>query len=486
MAGIVLLVYIVVALRVISVKPLWHDEIFTIYLCRLPGMADVWTALATGLEQMPPFSHVISRAAYQLAGGGAFAIRLPSVIGFAVMAICLFAFLARRLPRSYALAGMLVPFFTGAAHFGYEGRSYGVVLGCTGVAMVAWQAVYGRMRKTALALLWLACAAAVSNHYYAVLILMPLGLGEIVRSVQRRRVDRAVWAALVLSLLPLVFFLPLIRSARSYAAAFWAKPGFSSIGEAYGRMIDIALPVLVALALLWFAYIVVSRRRDAHVDAANLAPELAVAGGFLALPLAMVAASFVTHAFEPRYSIWGVIGLALGISYAAYLTTAGSRAFGAAMAACLLAAFSLAQVIELRRVGHRSPEALEALEPLLSKGLPIVYADPLNYLQAAYYGSAELNARVFYVTDPAAALQRVGTDSPERALILLSRIAPLHLVPLNDFMAQHSHFLVLESGEFSWVVQELAARRKLVRVTEASTDVRTYEVLPGADATANK
>ena len=99
-----LLIYFVIALRVIASKPLWSDEIFTIYLCRLPDMASVWRALSTGLEQMPPFAHVVSRTAYRLAGGGAFAIRLPSVLGFATMAACLYVFLRKRLPAPYALA----------------------------------------------------------------------------------------------------------------------------------------------------------------------------------------------------------------------------------------------------------------------------------------------------------------------------------------------------------------------------------------------
>ncbi len=474
----------------IAAKPLWHDEIFTIYMCRLPDMASVWRALATGLEQMPPFSHVVSRAAYRLAGADAFAIRLPSLIGFAAMAACLYLFLARRVSRTWALAGMLVPFSSGALHFGYEGRSYGVVLGCTGIACLAWQSAGGRRRPLALAALALACAAAIASHYYAVLILMPLALGELVRTVERRKIDWGVWAALSVSLVPLAFFIPLIRGARSYAHVFWAKPDAASLQEAYLRLIGPAVPVFIALALVWLAYLVWGKAGSAQLDRA----ELALAAGFFAIPATMTVLSFFTGAFEPRYGIWGIVGLALGTAYAGHVTTAGSRRFAAIAAACWLGSFALTQGYELHRVGHMRPEAIERVEPLMGAGLPIVYADPIRYLQAAYYGAPEIRERVVYLADPDAALRRTGTDSPERAIQLLAGIAPLHVEAPGEFVARHHRFLVIESGDFSWVVPELAARRASVRVNGNTVDVRTYEVLldsgtiawptPGRDAQA--
>lgn len=36
-------------------KPLWNDELYTYYIARLPAMTDVWGALMSGSEQLPPF-----------------------------------------------------------------------------------------------------------------------------------------------------------------------------------------------------------------------------------------------------------------------------------------------------------------------------------------------------------------------------------------------------------------------------------------------
>ena len=439
-------------------------------------MASVWRALETGLEQMPPLAHVVSRTAYRLAGGGAFAIRLPSVLGFSVMAACLYAFLRKRLPAPYALAGMLVPFLTGALHYGYEGRSYGFVLGCAGIAIVAWQRAEGPRRPLALAALALACAAAVSSHYYAVLIPMPIALGELVRTLQRRRLDPWVWAALAFSAVPLVFFLPLIRSARHYSKAFWAKPSASSVLDAYGSLLIVAIPFLVIFALLWVGYFVSTRNRTVEIDTRGFAPDLALAGGFLALPLAAVALSFFTGVFTPRYAVWGILGIALCIAFLGYLGTGGSRAFGRIAALYLLAVFAFLQVFELRRVSAKHPAALDALKSMPATNLPIVYADPLNYLQAAYYAGSPLKERLYYLTDTDAALRHAGTDSPERALSLLAQLTPLRIAALRDFTTAHRRFFVLESGEFGWLVPELTERGATLVVREAPADTKLYEV----------
>ena len=79
-------------------------------------------------------------------------------------------------------------------------------------------------RPLALAGLWLSLAAAVSTHYYAVLIFLPLAAGELTRTWTTKRVDFAIWAALLLGLLPLLAYMPLMAESRKYAATFWSRP----------------------------------------------------------------------------------------------------------------------------------------------------------------------------------------------------------------------------------------------------------------------
>ncbi len=483
-AGLVLLagllaVFGLAAAGVASSKPLWHDEIFTVVLCRLPDMASVWRELQTGMEQMPPLTHVLSRVAYSAGGGTPFAVRLASIIGLGVFVLCVFFVLRPRLPVEYSLAGAAIPFLTQALHFAYEARPYAVVLGFTGVAVLCWdRAPERRGRALAITGLAVACAAAVSCHYYAVLIVIPLAAGELARSLRPPRFDAAVWIALASPLVPLAAFLPLIRAARSFATSFWARPQLSTFGDAYAYLVGLAAPLFIALAIFWAAYLAFARRRDGAADAGGLNAGLAVSAGFIALPAIAVVSAFATGAFAPRYAIWAVAGLALGIPYLAYRTTSASRTFGRVMATYLLCAAVLVQFVAWKKwhAAGGEPASIAMIEPLTHIGLPVVYADPVGYVQFAWYAPRILNERVYYISEPKAALRVLGSDSAERALLQLSKLTSLHTSSLAPFLAEHERFLVYEAGDLSWLVPELLARGASLTLRGGFGEGRVYEV----------
>jgi hypothetical protein len=68
--------------------------------------------------------------------------------------------------------------------------------------------------------------AAVSSHYYAVLLLMPLAIGEGVRAGSLRRLDLPIWLALDAAMLPLVLHLPLLTRTYHKAATLQTYPAF--------------------------------------------------------------------------------------------------------------------------------------------------------------------------------------------------------------------------------------------------------------------
>jgi len=145
--------------------------------------------------------------------------RLPSIVAFWIMSLCLYAFLRRRLPFSFAIAGMLFPLLTSAARFSYEARPYGLVLGLAGVALVCWQAAAdGRKRPVALPGLAASLAAALCCHPLAVTLALPFLAGEVTRSIQRRRLDVLMWCAFAAATPPL-WILWKLKSA-AHAASF--------------------------------------------------------------------------------------------------------------------------------------------------------------------------------------------------------------------------------------------------------------------------
>ena len=100
------ILYLAVTALLASQKLLWNDELYTLYISRLSTISDVWSALSTGAEQLPPFFYVITRASLALFGAHELSVRLPEVIGFWVMGVCLFQFVSK---RTSAVYGFLAP-----------------------------------------------------------------------------------------------------------------------------------------------------------------------------------------------------------------------------------------------------------------------------------------------------------------------------------------------------------------------------------------
>ena len=76
-------------------KPLWYDELFTLYMSRLPSMEAIWSALKDGADLNPPLLYMATRTTHALLGDGPVATRLPALLGFLIMLLCLFFFVAR-------------------------------------------------------------------------------------------------------------------------------------------------------------------------------------------------------------------------------------------------------------------------------------------------------------------------------------------------------------------------------------------------------
>ena len=118
-----------------SQKCFWFDELFTMYLCRLPNFKSTWTAVTHGADFNPPVFYLLTRGAQRLFGEGLIASRLPALLGVWLFGVCLFVFVARRAGVvSGSIAG-LFPFFTLVQFYAYEAQGawdrFRVVWACT-------------------------------------------------------------------------------------------------------------------------------------------------------------------------------------------------------------------------------------------------------------------------------------------------------------------------------------------------------------------
>ena len=467
------ILYLGITLFRAATKPLWFDELFTFYVSRLPGLRDVWSALASGFDPNPPLPYLLTRFSHALLGEGEVATRLPAILGFWLMCVCLFWFVRQRTSALDAAAAMSLPLVTMAYGFAHQARGYSLVLGSSALALLCWQSVGGRRRGLALGGLALSLAAGVSSHYYAALALCAIGLGELCRSVARKRIDVPVWLMMALGLAPLVAYAPLIRSGMSNVLSpsmrtqvFFMKPTLGRVPEYYTHLLGPALPAavlsLVVVALALKLGLLEQGIEDRRSEEGPPLHELVAAGGFLLMPVFLyIAATLVTGYFMDRYTVAGVLGCATLLGFGLHHAAGRRQVAGVIVLGCLLVWFVAGQFVP-QRLPHEffREGVLETKDAMYPRGddRPIAVANALLYLQMFRYGSPEVVSRIRYVSDPHHAVRHVDFVA-ELALRRLREWAPIKVEEYATFLAAHRSFWVYHNGmnQVEWLVAQLAA-----------------------------
>lgn len=475
-----------------------NDELFTIYIARLPGLQSVWNALATGVEQTPPLIYLVTRADFALLGNSPLAIRLPELLGFLTMCVCLFQFVSRRSSASYGFIAMLLPLMTNAYKYAFFARAYALVLGFSAIALICWQwAAEGRHRVLALVGLAVSLAAAVSSHYYAVLSLFPLVLGEVVRSLRRKKIDVGVWLALVLSLSPLLFFLPLIESARKFAHHFWSKPHWSSMASYYQYfLLPPAVGPLLAIFLVIVCYVLFGRTYavEGRPQVQGTAPlhEWAAVVGYLMIPfVGIILAKAVVGAYEQRCALAAVIGLSVAVAWGLYsiMDARLTPAFGLGILLCILLVAKQVQTYH-REIAAQSARAstYTFLEAHAEGDTPIVISNPQAFMELTYDPPRDIGRRFLYLSDPRMGLQYTGTDDVEQGLVEMKRWAGLNVQPFRHFVESGRQCYILfrnsdYPNQYEWVIPALEAANWRISLINWQDGRLLFSVIPGGQGT---
>ncbi len=476
-------------------KPLWNDELYTYYIARLPAMTDVWGALMSGSEQLPPFFYLLTRASTAIFGLNDFALRLPEMIGFWIMCICLFAFVARRASNFYALLAAIFPLVTYTYYYAFEARPYGLVLGFSALALLCWQsATMNRLRPLSIVCLSLSLAGALSSHYYGIFAIFPLALGETVRTAIKRRLDVPIWAAFCLALAPLVLHLPLIRQASASAGDFWAKPQWLDMPNFY---INMFFPTVLPLILLLFLsgiYQTVWRDKmpDESRTTSKIKPpifEVAAAAGFIIIPITcIILGKFVTGGFTDRYAVIAVIGFSVLVSFVAAKLNNNNVLISIVLVICFVGCFRLLVLKETWTV-ENNLKAMTKIRLLQSKdveNLPIVATDPHTFIELNYY-APEISSRVAYLADPEISLRRLNQNSIERGMVdLLKPWFGLNVTDYKSYIAARPRFLLCgDPQHFSWIVPQLEEDGMQLELKGFDGRIMLFTVSPPMPETAH-
>jgi len=452
-----------------SLRRFWYDELFTYYMTRLPGFGVLWTALKEGADLNPPLFYLVTEGFQKLFGDGEPGTRLPAVVGFLLMLLCIFLFVSRYGSRLAALAAMSFPVITGAYYYASEARPYGIELGFAGVAAVCWQsAARNERRNLYLPGMALALGCALMSHCYAVLVLIPFAVAEAVRLVLRRKFDWPMLAALAAPCPLVLSYLPLMGVARhdTWNNAFF-RPDWTSFADCYWKLFGGALlPLLLAGVFLVLDRWAHSPSIPPPVGAGSIpVQDMAIAVGFGVVPVfAVLLAMTVTGLYEFRYGILGTIGVSILLGALLARRSRSSKAAAAAVFLVFAGTFLASSGLWVARFFAPPAASHEASEPPLrladlSEGVPIVMADPILFLEFDHYESPKLLSRMYYLTDRAAALHYTGAtafgsfDRPKKWFPLRA-----HLEDYRAFVASHPRFFVVTSDRnpLCWVMQKVA------------------------------
>jgi hypothetical protein len=454
-------------------KPLWYDELATLAVAKLSSLGDIFLALLSGIEPNPPFLYVITHFSTRLQGNELITARIPGMFGFWLMCVCLYFFTARRGPSLAAMLALLFPFATDLFYYATEARPYGLLLGFSSVALLAWQsAATGKHREIWLPTLLLSLAATISCHYYAILIPVPFLCGEALRCLKRREIDWPQGAAIAGSYLVLVPLWPLLHTQTTRLGVHWAQPALATALDFYTSSLVPFLPSLIIMLLAVSAYRLF---RAAPVPLPSALPlqELAAALAFALLPiLTYIIGLVLTHTYTGRYSIAVLVGMTLLFWWITRSLLAPDLQSTLIIALILAASLALNEARTIRRTIHASLETLlQDVHPFpFDGGLPVVVQDPRDYLQMTHYASPRLTSRLYYLAEPSQALKYEGSVGLDISLRDLKRLLPLQVEDYNSFVRTHKQFLLFWGkptfeGLIGWQLSKLkddGARFQLV------------------------
>lgn len=428
---------------------LYYDEILSYYVSQQPSASEVVQAVQDGSDNSAPLYFLIVHVLRHLLSNTELALRLPGVIGYCIACLCMYICLARRLPRAYAAAGMLLLCAACLPH-SFEARPYGLLLGSTGCAIAIWQTAASSKRTWwMLPALTLSLMCAIAFHYFAIYLLIPFLAGEIARWRKSGRPDAPALLALAIPPLVVIPHLPIIMAARRFVPHFYSKIVFPISESRYllnGRVGYFEAVAIVAFLLwLWKPWRLGKADRG---PADSLAPHEWVFALALALApyVAITVSLFTTRVFQDRYCIWALFGFVI-LSMAAVCWIARRAALPAVVVTVALAAvlgFRWSRDFVTPPHLFVAQGAYDELAKLPAGAAPIVFAAADVYMELSYYADPAIRHRLLYLASPELSRRYSDSDTDSFLLSALSRRAPVHVQDCAVFLAANPRFLLFD------------------------------------------
>jgi hypothetical protein len=313
-------------------------------------------------------------------------------------------------------------------------------------------------------------------------------VGELLRTMQRKKIDWSVWAILGLAPSVLLLYAPFIRAVTgSYAHGFFSPPDWFDM---YGFYLSLLLPAFVPAAMALIVAGFVAWRygpREAPVveQVGTLAPhERAAVFALAAMPLLYVLfALTVTGAFVYRYALGALFGVSVVFADIVSSWLGARRLAVWSLCGVLFAAFVALRVAPAvsgfvepgeRQAIQAELAAIESLTP--ESSVPIAVSSPHDFFQYSHYASAALRPRLMYLNDPVLALEGIQTDSGEWAVMNVAPWAGLRVENYRRFRESSQPFYLAQRKRqrFDWIVPKLEQTSSGLAVVRDTAERRLF------------
>jgi 4-amino-4-deoxy-L-arabinose transferase-like glycosyltransferase len=472
-AGLVILIAYAVVRNLVgaATRPFWYDEVCTWIVTRQPSLSAIWNALAHAADAQAPGFYLIERISAAFIRNQEIAFRLPSILGFCCITICLFVFTRRHAGGAFALVCAAIPFTTSLFNwYAIEARPYSLLVACIAIALVAYQ----RAPIAAwMLVMCLALAASIALNYYAVFAMVPFGLAELYVLLVRRQIRWRVWIALACGVVPLAVFWPLLAKLKQYYGEhFWSGASLSGLIHIYGAFFMSSPPfgaAIAAAALLGMMGLIVLLALNPESAAAQTttpAREYVLVVALVGLPAIGFLVAKLTHSgMTERYVLPAVVGISLAAGCILPLLDRKSVILAVGFLVALLAvqeaSFWVAHKHQLTTFESPADSLASLVTSVGYQELPVVISDGLEYLPIAYYAAPPWSERFVFLADPSTALIFAGNESLDKELIVLRSFAPLRVYDYSAFALQQRTFLLYSSNGSGGDPQDWWAERLL-------------------------
>ena len=469
-------------------KLMSQDEMYAFQTYSVPTVGKLVQVQRTWPISLDPLLYpLLAHAGMKAFGAGPFALRLPALLGFLLMQVCLFFFVRNMAGERAGLLAAAFPALTATLYYSIEGRPYGLMLGLYALALLSWQAATreagNRHRGWALAGLTAAIAATINAHYFGILLLVPVCAAEGFRTLQRRRIDWPVVVAIAVGMGSFVATWPFLKAANEFRKNYYNSGSVNhhDITRAYRWMFDDSARMHVSGQRLWMVVLVLfavwlvrgCARQILKCEVRIPAAEWVLLITLAALPFfGYFLAKFVTHMIEVRYVLGTMVGISamVGIVVSPRLRRNGVFAAVISMLfVCILGLGVLRIYVEQKST---SVELASMVQPAEVKAVLDANPDGRLYVQDmgafeedhTYEPDADVRARMTLVYSRAEELRWNRHDTMALTAMHMQHFTGLPIVAYEDLRTQPGEhvFLLFHTG-WDWTDQAFAADGARVR-----------------------